>query len=254
MAKITAKEISQNVASVLSGLSQNKQQLRSMITALRNRSDEIAAAERAKAEEHDRKELQDRFDAAKSAMNAASEEKKAAVQPEAEKTAAPAAEKPAQAAQPEEAPRPRPQAERPQRPAQDRPAPAARNVQGRPATPPAPGAPRGPYGRPVPGSQQQGQYMNRNGQGAPNRGANPQQGAYPRAAGQGQQGAYPVPQARASRALTAAAPIRRSSRASRAEPRSTARRVRTRQRPERAATRPGARPRPSSFPPGKRSA
>ena len=193
MAKITAKEISQNVASVLSGLSQNKQQLRSMITALRNRSDEIAAAERAKAEEHDRKELQDRFDAAKSAMNAASEEKKAAVQPEAEKTAAPAAEKPAQAAQPEEAPRPRPQAERPQRPAQDRPAPAARNVQGRPATPPAPGAPRGPYGRPVPGSQQQGQYMNRNGQGAPNRGANPQQGAYPRAAGQGQQGAYPRP-------------------------------------------------------------
>ena len=50
MAKITAKDVSQNVSGVLTDLSTGKAQLRAMISSLRNRNDEILRAERADRE------------------------------------------------------------------------------------------------------------------------------------------------------------------------------------------------------------
>ena len=189
MAKISAKYVSQEAISTLNGLANSKSQLKVLISSLRNRGDEIVRAEKASREAQDRKELQDRFDAAVNAIQHASEEKMPAQEPEPVK----AEGKPAEAQKPaqvnEEAKtaealpvQPRPaasQAPRPQPQGNFQP----RNVQPRPAG--TAQQPRGPYGRPYQGaSQAQGGYQQR-----------PQQGAYNRPQQGGQaQGGYNRPQ------------------------------------------------------------
>ena len=221
MAKITARDVSQNVTGVLNGLNTGKAQLKAMISSLKNRNEEIIRAERAKAEEQDRKELQDRFDAAVSAMHAANEEKKAAVEaPVSEAAPAPAPAQPvanvpdastknadksrksmdAQTASPRQ---PRPQQGNTTAPRRE---PYPRQNAANPAQP------RGPYGRPVQGGTyparpgqsmpaqqgrpvQGGTYPARPGQGAPSQQGRPMQGGQPyarpgfnRPQGQGTQG------------------------------------------------------------------
>ncbi|MBQ6645892.1 MAG: translation initiation factor IF-2 N-terminal domain-containing protein, partial [Clostridia bacterium] len=199
MAKVTAKDVSQNISGVLSGLGASKTQLRAMISSLRNRNEEIARAERTNREEEDRRQLQDRFDAAVSAMNAANEEKKAAA--EAPKVEAPSASAAPAAPEAPSAPaapaKPAATAERPRRTGDVSPAPKAPSQatnQPRPQQPGAyqarpnqrpqqgttnPSQPRGPYGRPV-----QGQFNT----GRPAPGGQNAQGPYGRPAqgGQGQ--------------------------------------------------------------------
>ena len=210
MAKITAKDVSLSASSALTGLAGGKTQLKSMIALLRSRNDEIVRAERANREEQDRKELQDRFDAAVSAMNAANEEKKAAAEApkpdKPESAPAPAAsEKPAAPTASAKPVAPAP-AERPRREVANA-APRAQAQSGAPARSPVsgyqarptqrpqqgttnPSQPRGPYGRPV-----QGGYNSR-----PAQGGQPQQGGYGRPAqggtGRPAQGAQGQPYAR----------------------------------------------------------
>ncbi|MBR4235210.1 MAG: translation initiation factor IF-2 [Clostridia bacterium] len=168
MAKVTAKEISLNAAALIKGLGESREKLRSVISALRSRNDEILKEKRAEQNEKDRQEFQERYNAAVNAMNAVQNEQKP--------------EEPAQTETPiganenAEAPktaddnktsiqsieRPRRTESRPfdgrpstaQRPAQTG-APAARGPYGRPAQGAQQGqAPRGQYGRPVQGAQQ----------------------------------------------------------------------------------------------------
>ena len=184
MAKITAKDVSQNAANAIAGLSTSREKLRLLIGSLYQRSDRIAEEQKLRQKEKDLKEMQDRFDAARNAMNTApvpNEEPEAPAeaprpaeiqQPEAPRQPA-AAPQPAPADIRRDTPRP---ADR-TRPPQDRPRPqtdgrgpgmARPPMPQRPAYPAgqmrtdrpgmAPQAPRGPYGRPVqPGQAQPGQ-------------------------------------------------------------------------------------------------
>ena len=71
MAKITAKDVSQSAANAITGLASSRDKLRLLIGSLHQRSDEIAEMQRARQKERDLKEMQDRFDAARNAMNTA---------------------------------------------------------------------------------------------------------------------------------------------------------------------------------------
>ena len=185
MAKITAKDVSQSAANAITGLASSRDKLRLLIGSLHQRSDEIAEMQRARQKERDLKEMQDRFDAARNAMNTAP------AQPEGEHDAPAQEVRPAEPIpETEQAPRQPAAAVRPQpdvRRDAPRPADRPRTMQDRPRTQtdartpgavrpgmqqrtpftPAPGrpdragqgpmAPRGPYGRPVPGTAQPGQ-------------------------------------------------------------------------------------------------
>ena len=140
MAKITAREVSQGAAAAAGALEGSRDRLRTLMSALRARNDAIIRERKAEQEERDRRELQDRFDAAKTAMETGrTRAQDEAVQeaPAAPVSAEPAprAEKPVSEAPKQETPkapertqRPaeRPQqrtfdARQPQRPGQDRP-------------------------------------------------------------------------------------------------------------------------------------
>ena len=189
MAKISAKYVSQEAISTLNGLANSKSQLKVLISSLRNRGDEIVRAEKASREAQDRKELQDRFDAAVNAIQHASEEKMPAQEPEPVKAEGKPAEaqKPAQVNEEAKTAEALPAQPRPAASQAPRPQPQGnfqpRNVQPRPAG--TAQQPRGPYGRPYQGaSQAQGGYQQR-----------PQQGAYNRPQQGGQaQGGYNRPQ------------------------------------------------------------
>ena len=71
MAKVTAKDVSLGAQELIKQLNTSREQLRGLMGSLRARNDELLRARRAEAEEQNRRELKDRFDAAVSAMNAA---------------------------------------------------------------------------------------------------------------------------------------------------------------------------------------
>ena len=175
MTTISAKDLSEKAKKLQEGAAASRESVKNLIKALSARNKDIADEKRAKQEEADRLERQTRMEDAVRGMNEAKIRKENADSAAEAHSAAPeAAEKPAQA-EVKPAEQPRPQQPRAARPGEQ-----------------TPQAPRGPYGRPVPGSAaQQGQRpaFNRQGDGQqaprgpygrPVPGAAPQQGQAPR--------------------------------------------------------------------------
>ena len=82
MANNTAKDLSLNAANLAKGLGDSKDKLRTILSRLRTRNDEIVSARKAEQDEKDRKAMQERYNAAVNAMNAVQSEPKAEPVPE----------------------------------------------------------------------------------------------------------------------------------------------------------------------------
>ena len=201
MANNTAKDLSLNAANLAKGLGDSKDKLRTILSRLRTRNDEIVSARKAEQDEKDRKAMQERYNAAVNAMNAVQSEPKAEpvpeVKPEPENKPEPAAapvrnneSRPAVQERPRRADGPRPQNAQPGQ--------APRGPYGRPVQPGQNGqpgqAPRGPYGRPVqPGQNAQGGQPGQAPRGPYGRPVQPGQNAQGGQPGQAPRGPYGRP-------------------------------------------------------------